>query len=48
MPELHSPAPPHAAPTGFRPQLVPLQTLGGAQSPLPPQLVRHAVGDPQT
>jgi hypothetical protein len=31
-PELHSPAPPQAAPIGFRPQLPLLQTLGDAQS----------------
>ena len=42
MPELHSPLPAHAAPSGFRPQLPPLQTLGDAQSALVVQVVRQA------
>jgi len=41
-PELHSPAPPQAAPIGFRPQLPPLQTLGDAQSAAVVQVILHA------
>jgi hypothetical protein len=46
--ELHSASPPHAVPTAFLPQLVPLQTFGEAQSAVVPQVVRHAVDEPQT
>jgi hypothetical protein len=42
LPELHSPSPAHAAPSGFRPQLPVLQTLGEAQSALVVQVVRQA------
>jgi len=41
-PELHSPAPPQAAPGGFRPQLLVLQTLGDAQSLALEHVVLHA------
>ena len=41
-PELHSPAPPQAAPIGFRPQLLVLQTLGDAQSVAVEHVVLHA------
>ena len=40
--ELHSPSPAHAAPTGFKPQLPVLQTLGDAQSALVVHVVRQA------
>ena len=46
--ELHSVSAPHAVPTAFLPQLVPLQTLGDRQSALLPQVVRQAVVEPQT
>jgi len=42
LPELHSPLPAHAAPSGFRPQLPVLQTLGDAQSALVVHVVRQA------
>jgi hypothetical protein len=37
--ELHSVSPPQAAPIGLRPQLLPLQVLGDAQSALVEQVV---------
>jgi hypothetical protein len=40
--ELHSPAPPQAAPSGLRPQLPVLHTLGDAQSVLVVQVILHA------
>jgi hypothetical protein len=42
LPELHSAFPAQVAPIGFRPQLVPLQVLGGAQSALVEQVSRQA------
>ena len=42
IPMLHSAFPPQAAPIGLRPQLLPLQVLGDAQSALVVQVVRQA------
>jgi hypothetical protein len=40
--ELHSAAPPHAAPIGFLPQLFEMQVFGVVQSAVVPQVVRQA------
>jgi hypothetical protein len=41
-PELHCAAPVHVAPGGSRPQLLPVQVFGDAQSAVVPHVVRHA------